>query len=99
MKNSNKTSLSKVARKIKYTDELIDSVNKYNDTLEIISQKILNLKIEFSEKDIEVKNLYKLLEKLSVINNIKSRKTIEKLLKNVIHEYGYQLQTEVDNMQ
>jgi len=99
VKNSNKTSLSKVARKIKYTDELIDSVNKYNDTLEIISQKILNLKIEFSEKDIEVKNLYKLLEKLSVINNIKSRKTIEKLLKNVIHEYGYQLQTEVDNMQ
>lgn len=68
-----------MARKIKYTDELIDSVNKYNDTLEIISQKILNLKIEFSEKDIEVKNLYKLLEKLSVINNIKSRKTIEKL--------------------
>ena len=96
MKNSNKTSLSKVARKIKYTDELIDSVNKYNDTLEIISQKILNLKIEFSEKDIEVKNLYKLLEKLSVINNIKSRKTIEKLLKNVIHEYGYQLQMEVN---
>lgn len=44
-----------MARKIKYTDELIDSVNKYNDTLEIISQKILNLKIEFSEKDIEVK--------------------------------------------
>ncbi len=87
-----------MARKIKYTDELIDSVNKYNDTLEIVSQKILNLKIEFSEKDIEVKNLYKLLEKLSVINNIKSRKTIEKLLKNVIHEYGYQLQTEVDNM-
>ena len=85
-----------MARKIKYTDELIDSVNKYNDTLEIISQKILNLKIEFSEKDIEVKNLYKLLEKLSVINNIKSRKTIEKLLKNVIHEYGYQLQMEVN---
>ena len=42
-----------MARKIKYTDELIDSVNKYNDTLEIIAQKILNLKIEFSEKDIE----------------------------------------------
>lgn len=65
----------------------------------MISQKILNLKIYFSEKDIEVRNLYELLEKLSVINNIKSRKTIEKLLKNVIHEYGYQLQTEVDNMQ
>jgi len=55
-----------VARKIKYTDELIDSVNKYNDTLEIISQKILNLKIEFSEKDIEVKNLYKLYLSINI---------------------------------
>lgn len=78
--------------RIKYTDELIDSVNKYNENLEMIAQKILNLKIEFNEKDIEVKNLYGLLEKLSVINNIKSRKTTEKLLKNVINEYGYQLQ-------
>ena len=26
---------------IKYTDELIDSVNKYNDTLESIAQRIL----------------------------------------------------------
>lgn len=84
---------------IKYTDELVDNINKYNDNLEMISQKILNLKIEFNEKDIEVKNLHGLLEKLSVINNIKSRKTTEKLLKNVINEYGYQLQIEVENMQ
>ena len=84
---------------IKYTDELVDSINKYNDNLEMIAQKILNLKIEFNEKDIEVKNLHGLLEKLSVINNIKSRKTTEKLLKNVINEYGYQLQIEVENMQ
>lgn len=84
---------------IKYTDELVDSINKYNDNLEMIAQKILNLKIEINEKDIEVKNLHGLLEKLSVINNIKSRKTTEKLLKNVINEYGYQLQIEVENMQ
>lgn len=83
--------------KIEYTKELIDSVNKYNDNLEIISQKILNLKIDFNEEDIEVRNLHNLLEKLSVINNIKSRKTTEELLKNVIHEYGYQLQMEVNN--
>lgn len=61
----------------------------------MIVQKILNLKIEFNEKDIDVRNLYGLLEKLSVINNIKSRKNTEKLLENVIHEYGYQLQREV----
>lgn len=64
----------------------------------MIAQKILNLKIELNEKDIEVSNLHGLLEKISVINNIKSRKTTEKLLKNIIHEYGYQLQTEVKNM-
>ncbi len=60
----------------------------------MIAQKILNLKIEFNEKDIEVKNLYGLLGELSVINSIKSRKNTEKLLENVIHEYGYQLEIE-----
>lgn len=83
--------------KINYSNELIDSVNKYNDNLEMISQKILNLKIAFDERDIEVRNLYSLLRELSVINNIKSRKTTEKLLHNVIDEYAYQLQTEVEN--
>lgn len=78
---------------------MVDSVNKYNDNLEMIVQNILNLKIEFNESDIEVKNLYRLLDKLSAINNIKSRKITEKLLKNVIHEYGYQLQMEVENKQ
>lgn len=81
---------------MEYTEELIDSVNKYNDNLKMISQKILNLKIDFNKDDIEVRNLHNLLEKLSVINNIKSRKATEKLLKNVIHEYGYQLQMEVN---
>lgn len=85
--------------KINYSDELIDSVNKYNDNLEMIAQKILNLKIEFNEKDIEVSNLYGLLDKLSVINNIKSRKMTEELLDNVIIEYGHQLQKEVKNIQ
>lgn len=63
----------------------------------MIAQKILNLKIEFNEKDIEVKNLYGLLGELSVINSIKSRKNTEKLLENVIHEYGYQLEIESKN--
>lgn len=77
---------------MKYSKELIESVNKYNDNLELITQRILNLKIEFNEKDIEVRHLYGLREKMSVINNIKSRKEMEKLLENVIIEYGYILE-------
>ena len=86
-------------RKIKYTNKLVECVNKYNDNLEMIAENIVNLKIKFNEKDIEVRNLYGLLEKLSVINSIKSRKTTEKLLKNIIHEYGCQLQMEVEDKQ
>ena len=77
---------------IKYTDELIDSVNKYNDNLESVAQKILNLKIDFTDEDIEMRNLYNLKDKLSVINNTKSRKETEQLLENVITEYGYMLE-------
>ena len=77
---------------IKYTDELTNAVNKYNDNLESIAQRILNLKIEFNDKDIEVRNLYGLLNKLSVVNSIKSRKETEQLLENVITEYGYMLE-------
>lgn len=77
---------------IKYTDELIDAVNKYNDNLESIAQRILNLKIEFTDEDIEMKNLYALIDNLSVINSAKSRKTTEKLLKSVITEYGIMLE-------
>ena len=77
---------------IKYTDELIDSVNKYNDNLESVAQKILNLKIDFTDEDIEMRNLYTLIDKLSVINSTKSRKETEQLLKNIITEYGYMLE-------
>ena len=77
---------------IKYTDELTNAVNKYNDNLESIAQRILNLKIEFNDKDIEVRNLYGLLNKLSVVNSVKSRKETEQLLENVITEYGYMLE-------
>ena len=77
---------------IKYTDELIDSVNKYNDNLESIAQRILNLKIDFTDEDIEMKNLYALIDKLSVINSLKSRKTTEQLLQDIITEYGYMLE-------
>lgn len=75
-----------------YSKELVDSVNKYNDNLEFIAQRILNLKIDFNEKDIEVRNLYGLREKMSVINNTKSRKEMEILLEDVIIEYGYMLE-------
>ena len=77
---------------IKYTDELTNAVNKYNDNLESIAQRILNLKIEFNDKDIEVRNLYGLLNKLSVVNSVKSRKETEQLLENVITEYGCMLE-------
>ena len=77
---------------IKYTDELINNVNKYNDNLESIAQKILNLKIDFNDEDINMRNLYSLIDKLSVINSAKSRKETEQLLKNVITEYGYMLE-------
>ena len=77
---------------IKYTDELIDSVNKYNNNLELIAQRILNLKIDFTDEDIEMKNLYALIDKLSVINSLKSRKTTEQLLQDIITEYGYILE-------
>lgn len=75
-----------------YSKKLIDSVNKYNENLELIAQRILNLKIDFNEKDIEVRNLHGLREKMSVINNTKSRKEMEKLLEDVIIEYGYMLE-------
>ena len=67
-------------------------MNKYNDNLESIAQRILNLKIDFTDEDIEMKNLYNLKDKLSVINNSKSRKETEQLLEDVITEYGYMLE-------
>ena len=67
-------------------------MNKYNDNLESIAQKILNLKIDFTNEDIEMRNLYALIDKLSVINSLKSRKTTEQLLQDIITEYGYILE-------
>ena len=64
----------------------------YNDNLESIAQRILNLKIDFTDKDIEMKNLYSLIDKLSVINSTKSRKETEQLLKDIITEYGLVLE-------
>lgn len=78
--------------RVEYSKELIDIVNKYNDNLESIAQRILNLKIDFNDKDIEMRNLYSLIDKLSVINSVKSRKTTEQLLQNIITEYGIMLE-------
>ena len=78
--------------RVEYSKELIDIVNKYNDNLKSIAQRILNLKIDFNDKDIEMRNLYSLIDKLSVINSVKSRKTTEQLLQNIITEYGIMLE-------
>ena len=67
-------------------------MNKYNDNLESIAQRIVNLKIDFNNEDIEMRNLYSITDKLSVINSAKSRKETEQLLENVITEYGYMLE-------
>ena len=67
-------------------------MNKYNDNLESIAQRILNLKIDFTDEDIQMSNLYTSTDKLSIINSTKSRKETEQLLENVITEYGYMLE-------
>ena len=53
--------------------------------------KIINLESN-NKEDIEMRNLYGTIDKLSVINSTKSRKETEKLLKNVITDYGYMLE-------
>lgn len=73
---------------MEYSQELINAVNKYNENLDSIADKILQLKIQLNNKDIEVNNLQSILK---VINNTKSRKQTE-LLTEIIHEYGYQLE-------
>lgn len=73
------------------TPDLYEAINKYNECLETTANKILALSIR-NNKDIEVRHLYGLFDKMSVINNIKSRKTAEKLLDDVITQYGLILQ-------
>ena len=50
--------------------------------------------MEYS-KELEMKNLHRLENKLSVINSIKARKESERLLKEVINEYGYILEKKI----
>lgn len=80
-------------KNIKYTTEVVNSVERYNENIEQIAQKILSLKIDIENReDMNIRNLHDLLGKLSIVNNLKSRKTTEKLLQNIIHEYGYMLE-------
>ena len=79
---------------MEHTNELVSSVIQYNNNLDEIANKILNLKIAL-DKDIKMHDLYELKDKLSVINNLKSRKETERLLNNVINEYGYMLEIAV----
>ena len=77
---------------MEYPKELTIAINKYNDNLKSIANKILNLQLGFTDTQI---NLYGLENKLSVINSIKARKESERLLKEVINEYGYILEKKV----
>lgn len=80
---------------MEYSKELTVAINKYNDNLKSIANKILNLQLDFNDTEIEMKNLYGLKNKLSAINNIKARKESERLLKEVINEYGYILEKKI----
>ena len=80
---------------MEYSKELTIAINKYNDNLKSIANKILNLQIDFNDAEIEMKNLYGLENKLSAINSIKARKESERLLKEVINEYGYILERKI----
>ena len=77
---------------MEYPKELTIAINKYNDNLKSIANKILNLQLGFTDTQI---NLDGLENKLSVINSIKARKESERLLKEVINEYGYILEKKV----
>lgn len=80
---------------MEYPKELTIAINKYNDNLKSIVNKILNLQLDFTDTQIEMKNLYGLENKLSVINSTKARKESERLLKEVINEYGYILEKKI----
>ena len=69
---------------MEYSQELINAVNKYNENLDSIADKILRLKMQLNNEDIEVNNLQSIFGKLKVINNTKSRKQTE-LLTEIIH--------------
>ena len=43
---------------MEYTKELTIAINKYNDNLKSIANNILNLQLDFTDTDIEMKNLY-----------------------------------------
>ena len=80
---------------MEYSKELTIAINKYNDNLKSIANNILNLQLDLTDTEIEMKNLYGLENKLSVINSIKARKESERLLKEVINEYGYILEKKI----
>lgn len=80
---------------MEYSKELTIAINKYNDNLKSIANNILNLRLDFTDTDIEMKTLYGLEKKLSAINSIKARKESERLLKEVINEYGYILEKKI----
>ena len=67
----------------------------YNSAIDDICNKIQQLKINKNANDLQVKELLSIADKMSVVNNIKSRKQLEKLFEKVRREFGIYLEDSV----
>lgn len=81
--------------RINYSEELIATIDKYNNHLQSVADKILDLKINLDETEVKKEVLDDRCDRLSVINSVKSRRDTEDLLRNVVDEYGYILEREL----
>lgn len=70
------------------------AIDRYNSCLKELANKILDLSIKDT---ISMNELNALSSNMSVVNSITSRRNVENLLKDVITEYGYILETKVRN--
>lgn len=74
-----------------------NKIEEYNSFIDEVSKKITQLKIDSDycnpqNGKVGLKELYELQNNLSVVNNSKSRKKVEDLLKEIIMSYSYVLE-------
>lgn len=62
---------------MEYSKELTIAINKYNDNLKSIANNILNLQLDFTDTDIEMKSLYGLENKLQLLIVLKHEKRVK----------------------
>lgn len=74
-------------------EKVQESLNNYNITLDNICNDIQKLKVNCNPTELKIQELWVMLDKLSVINSLKSRKLSEKLLQKLILELGYHYET------